>query len=138
MEAFAQVDYLIRQGLEQGAYPSAALAVGIGPKVYLKKTYGQCNERTLFDMASVTKILAPTMVAFRFLEDGLLRLYDCVADFFPDAPDDKKDITILQLLTHTSGIPDHFFFADSTSDPADAVKVILNHPLEQEIGRAHV
>ena len=33
MEAFAQVDYLIRQGLEQGAYPSAALAVGIGPKV---------------------------------------------------------------------------------------------------------
>ena len=134
MEAFAQVDYLVRQGLEQGAYPSAALAVGIGPKVYLKKTYGDCNEHTLFDMASVSKILGPTMIAFRFMEDGLLRLYDCVGDFFPDAPADKKDITILQLMTHTSGIPDHFFISDSTSDPADAAKVILNHPLEQAPG----
>lgn len=134
MEAFEQVHRLILQGLEQGAYPSAAVAVGIGEKTYLKRTYGACTEDTLFDMASVTKILSPTMIAFRFLEDGLLRLYDRVADFFPGAPDDKREITVLQLLTHTSGIPDHFYFSDYTTDPADAVKVILNHPLEQPPG----
>ena len=134
MEAFEQVHHLIRQGFEQGAYPCAALAVGIGEKVYLKQTYGGCTENTLFDMASLTKILSPTMVAFRFLEDGLLRLYDCVGDFFPDAPDDKKDITILQLMTHTSGIPNHFFLSDSTSDPREAARVILNHPLAQAPG----
>jgi len=134
MEAFEQVHRLIQKGLEQGAYPCAALAVGIGPKLYLKRTYGNCTENTLFDMASVTKILSPTMIAFRFLEDGLLRLYDCVADFFPDAPADKRDITILQLMTHTSGIPDHFFLSDYTSDPGDAAKVVLNHPLAQAPG----
>lgn len=134
MEAFEQVHHLIRRGLDQGAYPCAALAVGMGEKVYLKQTYGNCTENTLFDMASVSKILSPTMIAFRFLEDGLLRLYDCVADFFPDAPADKRDITILQLMTHTSGIPDHFFISDYTSDPADAAKVILNHPLAQAPG----
>ncbi len=134
MEAFEQVHHLIRQGLEQGAYPCAALAVGIGQTLYLKKTYGTCTAHTLFDMASVTKILSPTMVAFRFLEEGLLRLYDTVECFFPDAPGDKKDITILQLMTHTSGIADHFFLSDFTSDPGDAARVILNHPLAQAPG----
>ena len=134
MDAFEQVHHLIRQGLEQGAYPCAALAVGIGPTLYLKRTYGSCTENTLFDMASVSKILSPTMIAFRFLEDGMLRLYDCVGDFFPDAPADKREITIAQLMTHTSGIADHFFLSDDTSDPADAARVILAHPLAQPAG----
>ena len=134
MAAFEQVHHLIQQGLEQGAYPSAALAVGIGDQIYLKHTYGDCNENTLFDMASITKILSPTMVAFRFLEDGLLRLYDTVGLFYPDAPEDKKDITILHLMTHTSGIPDHFFVFDTTDDPREAAKAILNHPLQQAPG----
>ena len=134
MSAFSQVHHLIRQGLEKGAYPSAALAIGIGQKVHLKQAYGSCTANTLFDMASVTKILSPTMIALRFLEDGLLRLYDCVGDFFPDAPDDKKGITILQLMTHTSGIPAHFYLSDFASDPADAAMAILNHPLAQAPG----
>ena len=65
MEAFEQVHHLIRQGLAQGAYPCAALAVGIGGTVYRKQTYGSCGESTLFDMASVAKVLSPTMIAFR-------------------------------------------------------------------------
>ena len=134
MGAFEQVHHLIRQGLEQGAYPCAALAVGIGGEVYLKQTYGNCTETTLFDMASVTKILSPTMVALRFLEDGLLRLYDTVEFFFPDAPADKKKITVVQLLTHTSGIPAHFYLSEYASDPAEATNVILSHPLAQAPG----
>lgn len=134
MEAFNRVHQLVQQGLEQGAYPCAALAVGIGEKIYMKKTYGNCTESTLFDMASVSKILGATMVAFHFMEDGLLRLYDTVGDFFPDAPEDKKEITILQLMTHTSGIPDHFFIFDYSDNPADAAKAILSHPLEQAPG----
>lgn len=134
MEAFKQVHRLIQQGLQDGAYPCAALAVGIGRNIYRKDTYGNCTENTLFDMASVSKILGPTMIAFRFMEEGLLRLYDTVETFFPDAPEDKKNITVLQLMTHTSGIADHFFLSDHTSDPAQAAQVILNHPLAQAPG----
>ena len=134
MEAFEQVHHLILQGLEQGAYPSAALAVGIGDKTYLKQTYGDCTDATLFDMASLSKILGPTMIALRFLEEGRFRLYDTVADFFPQVPADKKDVTILQLMTHTSGIPAHFFLYDHISDPADAAQAILDHPLAQAPG----
>ena len=134
MNAFDRVHQLIRQGLEQNAYPSAALAVGIGPRLFLKETYGNCSEHTLFDMASVSKILSPTMIAFRFLEEGLLRLYDTVGDFFPDAPDDKRSITIEQLMTHTGGFAAHFYLSDYTSDPADAARVILEQPLAQPAG----
>lgn len=134
METFERVNSLVCQGLEQGAYPSAAVAVGIGETVYRKQTYGNCNEHTLFDMASVSKIIGPTMVALRFLEDGLLRLYDTVGDFFSDAPADKKDVTILQMMTHTGGFPAHFLISDYTSDPEDAARVILNHPLAQAPG----
>ena len=134
MGAFDRVDLLLRQGLEQGAYPSAAVAVGIGPQTFLKQTYGACTEHTLFDMASVSKIISPTMVAFRFLEDGILRLYDTVGDFFPEAPDDKRSITIGQLLTHTGGFAAHFLLSDFTSNPEDAVRVILEQPLAQAPG----
>lgn len=134
MDAFEQVHRLILQGLEDEAYPSAALAVGIGDRTFLKRTYGDCTDTTLFDMASLSKILGPTMIALRFLEEGRFRLYDTVADSFPDAPADKKDITILQLMTHTGGFPAHFFLSDYTSDPADAARVILDHPLAQAPG----
>ena len=134
MQAFEQVHQLIQQGLEQGAYPTAAVAVGIGDHTFLKRTYGSCRDTTLFDMASVSKILSATMIAFRFLEDGLLRLYDTVGYFFPDAPDDKKNITILQLMTHTGGFTPHFYLSDYASDPTDALRVILDYPLAQVPG----
>lgn len=134
MDAFDRVHQLIRQGLEQGAYPCAALAIGIEDTLYLKRAYGACSENTLFDIASVSKILSPTMIALRFLEDGLLRLYDCVGDFFPNAPSDKRGITIAQLMTHTSGIAAHFLLSDHTSDPEAAVRVILDQSLVQAPG----
>ena len=134
MGAFDRVDQLLRQGLDEGAYPCAAVAVGIGPQIFLKKTYGDCTGHTLFDMASVSKILSATMIAFRFLEDGRLRLYDTVGDFFPDAPKDKQPITVEQLMTHTGGFAAHFYLSDHTSDPADAARVILEQPLAQPAG----
>ncbi|MBR3972763.1 MAG: beta-lactamase family protein [Oscillospiraceae bacterium] len=134
MEAFEQVDRLIRQGLDQGAYPAAAIAIGIGKDVYLKRTYGDCKDSTLFDMASVSKIISATMIAFRFMEEGLIRLYDSVGDFYFDAPSDKKSITILQLLTHTGGFPAHFLLSEFGSNPSDVANTILNHPLAQAPG----
>jgi len=134
MDAFHQVQSLIQQGLHQGAYPCAALAVGIGRTTYLEQYCGTCNAHTLFDMASVTKILSTTMIAFRFLEEGKLRLYDTVGTFFPEAPEEKTEITILQLMTHTGGFPAHFYLSDDTSDPAQAAGAILQHPLAQAPG----
>ena len=107
MKNFEQVCRLVRQGLDDGAYPSACLSVGIRGSVCVRQPFGPARETTLYDIASLSKIVGTTMIAFRFLEEGRLRLYDTVEQFFP-APEDKKGITVLQLMTHTSGLPAHF------------------------------
>ena len=64
---------------------------------------------TLFDMASLTKPLATATSIMILVERGQLRLTDKVAKFFPEfAANGKEDVTVEQLLTHSSGlIPDN-------------------------------
>ena len=133
MKNFEQVCRLVRQGLDDGAYPSACLSVGIRGSVCVRQTFGPARETTLYDIASLSKIVGTTMIAFRFLEEGQLRLYDTVEQFFP-APEDKKGITVLQLMTHTSGLPAHFYLSEEADGPGDAVRAILAHPLEHAPG----
>ena len=131
------LDNLLRNGLDDGAFPSAAAAVGIKDELIYAYQLGSTsiengttvNEYTRYDMASLTKILSPTMIALRAIEDGLLTLDDTVGRFF-DAPHDKRDITVRMLMTHTSGITPAFDLSAEASCPDDAVRAILSHPLD--------
>ncbi len=134
MERFERVCEIVEEGLRDGAYPSACLSVGVGKEVHVLRGFGPATPDTLYDIASMSKIFGATMIAFRMLEEGHLRLYDTVEYFFPDAPEDKKQITVFDLMTHTSGIPAHFYLSEEASSPADAVRAILAHPLEQAPG----
>ena len=128
---------MLEQGRENGAYPSAAVAIGVKDAVLARAFTGEAplpgdqkvDEHTRYDMASLSKVLGPTMIALRAMEDGTLRLTDTVADFFPEAPEDKKDITVKMLMTHTGGFYPSFRLDQMLSDPADTVSCILNHPL---------
>lgn len=134
MKCFEDVQQLMERGLEEGAYPAAALAVGIGETVYVKKTCGACGTHTLFDLASLSKIVGTTMLALRFLEMGKLHLTDTVASFFPDAPMEKRSITIEQLMTHTGGFSPFFFLSRYAASPDEATAALLTYPLKQTPG----
>ena len=137
MEMYKILDRLISDGIADGAFPSAVAAVGLKEELLACTWRGTTcldsgapvNEYTLYDMASLTKILSPTMIALRAIEEGLLTLDDTVGRFF-DAPDDKKDITVRMLMTHTSGITPAFDLSSEASGPNDAVRAILAHPLD--------
>jgi len=61
---------------------------------------------TIFDVASLTKVVATTPSVLRMLELGQIRLNDTVASYLPEfAQNGKQDVTIRQLLTHYSGLP---------------------------------
>ncbi len=65
------------------------------------------SERTLFDQASLTKVIATTPAVMKLLEDGRINLLDPITRWFPELEgSDREEITILNLLTHTSGIDD--------------------------------
>lgn len=131
------LENLIQSGVEEGIFPSAVAAVGRKDELLAQACAGHLfspdgpavNLETRYDMASVSKILGPTMIALRAIEEGDLTLEDTVGQFF-DAPSDKKDISVRQLMTHTSGFCPHFNLRAEAKDPADAPYAILRHPLE--------
>ncbi|GHU72357.1 serine hydrolase [Clostridia bacterium] len=129
LDAFAFIQELLKQGVTDGVFPSATAAVGYRDERPMLFAAGDCDVATRFDMASVTKTIAPTPLTLRAIEDGELTLYDTVSRFFPTAPPDKADITILQLLTHTGKFTPHFFIEHDVDDPGECVASILRSTL---------
>lgn len=137
------LDRLLQQGLEEGCYPGAVAAVGDANSVWAVSAVGviaeggpAVNRETRYDMASLTKVLAPTMIALRLIEEGKLGLYDTIGTFFPEAPEDKRDITVFQLMTHTAGFNPSFWLEKLAKDPDDAIRVLLEQPLDNPPGGA--
>ena len=140
---FPLTNALLDESIEQGCFPGYCFALG-DRSGELCRGYGgyrsltpekiKLNAETLFDMASLTKILSPTMITLRLIEEGQLSLYDKLGLFF-DTPADKKEITIFHLMTHSSGLPDHFFLQEACEGPEDAVKAILSRELSYETGK---
>ncbi len=111
--AIAAIDSLIRASIKNQAFPGAAVAVGRGQGLVKLEGYGYftydsdrpVTPASLFDMASVTKIVATTTAAMLLYEEGRLLLDVPVARYLPEfARNGKSGITIRHLLTHTSGL----------------------------------
>ena len=65
------------------------------------------SERTIFDLASLTKVIATTPAVMKLLDQGRIALSDPLSRWFPEfASSGREEITILNLLTHTSGLDD--------------------------------
>lgn len=124
----------IKEQASFGYVKDYAIIVGVGNDIATIYS-DDVNEDTLFDVASTGKILLTTPLILRAIDDGLLSLDDTIDKFFDNVPEDRKNITVKQLLTHTSGIvrfefPDHFREKDKDYI---AEQIILN-PLAFEPG----
>ncbi|MBQ4136575.1 MAG: beta-lactamase family protein [Clostridia bacterium] len=94
------LENVIDEYIVKGILEHIAVRVGKGDNAIYDTYRGGVNENTLFDMASVTKIIVTTSLALIALDKGLLKLDDTVDKFFPTS----KSLTIMNLLTHTVGI----------------------------------
>ena len=113
-ELTSRLDSIVRVGLEQGAAPGAALAVGRFGRLVHLKAYGTIDyaadapavePTTLFDLASLTKVVATTTAAMILEDEGKLDLSRSVYSYLPEfsAPD-KAAITVRMLLAHRGGL----------------------------------
>lgn len=136
---------LLRGGISSGAYPCFAAAVGRGEDILFYHFEGDrtvlperlpITEDTLFDLASLSKLVGTTMACLRMMEEGKISVTDKVGDFFENCFG-KENITLLQLLTHTSGLPAHFPLY-RTDDPKNAAQEILRFPLAYPTGEKTV
>ena len=95
---------------------------------------------TLFDIASMGKVLVTATLILRAAGEGLLRLDDTLAKYYPDCPDEKRKITLRELLCHTSGIlrvelPDEVVGADAISIKRGSYADIITPEVKDRIAR---
>lgn len=110
----AVLDPIINDAIAQQQIPGAVLVVGHDDQVVYRKAYGSraleprreaMTIDTMFDCASLTKVIATTTAIMQLWEQGKFRMNDPVAKYLPDfAQNGKQDITIRQLLVHYSGL----------------------------------
>jgi CubicO group peptidase (beta-lactamase class C family) len=114
-EAFQEVDHLLEDFRQRGAFPGGVLAVGYhGSLIHLhpfgRLTYEADAPRvtvdTLYDLASLTKVVATTTLAMILVDEGRLDLDRPVQELLPGFRGPGKEaVTVRHLLTHSSGLP---------------------------------
>jgi len=112
---FAPIAALVDAAIAHHDLPGAVVLIGRGDAIVYQRAFGRrailpaaepMNADTIFDLASLTKVVATTTSVMQLVEQGRIRLRDPVAQFIPDfARHGKAAITLLHLLTHTSGLP---------------------------------
>ncbi len=131
-----KVDSLLKSVYAEDV-PGASVAIEYNGKVIFKKNYGvteidskdKISSSTNFNIASLTKQFT-AMAILQLAEKNKLSLSDKLSRFFPEMNPKLADvITVKQLLTHTSGIPDHYEYTDTKnmhhahdSDVLNAIK----------------
>lgn len=102
------------------------------------------NQQTVFDLASLTKPLVTSLCLLALMEEKKLCDADTLDKFFPTAPVDKSGITILHLLTHSSGLPAHRPYYKELVKHPDHKRMerlmasILEEKLVFDPGKAHL
>ncbi len=136
---FTEVDDIVRQAVDAGQIPGAVLVIGHGGAVVHRQALGAraleprrepMTLDTIFDLASLTKVIATAPAVMRLVERGQVRLNDPVVRYLPEfARNGKGDITVRQLLTHFSGLPDDLDLRQHWQGYAEALRRAYDSPL---------
>jgi CubicO group peptidase (beta-lactamase class C family) len=152
---FARVFMLTRVAIHRRAFPGAALAVvhrrsliawrGFGCFTY-ERNSSAVESDTVFDLASVTKVVATTAMAMMLYECGTLDLDSPVADILPEfvslAPSsqrpDRRTVTLRMLLAHSSGLPAYVKLFESARTRDELIHAACAAPLAAPPGTTAV
>ncbi|MDQ6679028.1 MAG: DUF1343 domain-containing protein [Acidobacteriota bacterium] len=111
--AGTDLDAAIYEAINQGKIPGAVLAVGHRGRIVYEKAYGSralfparepMTTDTIFDCASLTKVVATTSSIMHLFEQGKIRIADKVTAYLPEFQNGVSEITIRDLMIHFSGL----------------------------------
>src|SRR6185437_2870381 len=107
------IDRTINDAVAQHKMPGAVLVIGHNGQVVYRKAYGNralvpaveaMTVDTVFDLASLTKVIATTTSLMKLFDEGKFRLNDPITQYIPEFEGGKSTITIRNLMTHFSGL----------------------------------
>jgi uncharacterized protein YbbC (DUF1343 family)/CubicO group peptidase (beta-lactamase class C family) len=140
----AQMDAVINEAISNRRLPGAVVLAGRKGSIVWRKAYGDralepsrepMTPDTIFDLASLTKIVATATSIMILVERGKLRLTDPVSLHLPELKGEGRDrITIEQLLTHVSGYAPDFDLRERWIGYDEAIKRLIKEPLRNAPG----
>jgi CubicO group peptidase (beta-lactamase class C family) len=141
------VDAAIRAGIKRGLYPGAVVIIGRHNRILYQRGYGHFTwsrhsavpspSATLWDLASVSKVVGTMAVALRLVDEGRLDLDAPVTQYFPAfGGGDKDRVTVRMLLDHTSGLRPYIPFYRTAASREEAITELLADSLRRAPGTA--
>ena len=139
-----EAEAAVRAQVSAGAFPGAALAIGREGQAAVEKGIGKIGwtraaarvdpRRTVYDVASLTKVVATTTAVMLLVEDGKMELDAPVSRYLPQFSGGAKDrVTVRHLLTHTAGLPAG---TSAWGEPDEALRRVIATPLKRAPGEA--
>ncbi|MBA3671971.1 MAG: serine hydrolase [Gemmatimonadaceae bacterium] len=142
----ATIDRVIERGIRAGGYPGAAVVVGRKGAAVWEKGFGRLGwteeatsvvaERSIYDLASLTKVVGTTTALMILYDAGKIRLDDAVSKYIPEfTGGGKESVTIRLLLEHRSGLPAGRDLWRMAHTPEEARAAVLSTNLATPPGR---
>ncbi|HVE58852.1 MAG TPA: serine hydrolase domain-containing protein [Pyrinomonadaceae bacterium] len=146
-----QISEFLQSRIDENDFPSAVYLVAERGKIIFQDALGlaivepirvEAKLTTIYDLASLTKVLVTGLLCAKLIERGVLNLQDKISKYFGEFErEEKREITIENLLTHTSGFRGWFPFylfinrKEKRSIKDDVLFQIINLPLENPINK---
>ncbi len=140
-QTFERVDEAVREGIARGLYPGAVVLVGRRDSILYSRGYGHYTwspqsrvpdaDSTLWDIASISKVIATGATALRLVEAGKLKLDAPVRRYLPRFSGGlKNQVTVRMLLNHTSGLKSYVpIYQKARGSRQRAINLLYAQPL---------
>ncbi len=142
---FSAIAAMIQRGIRLGVYPGAVIVIGRRDSVLYAKGFGRLTwaensaapspSRTLWDLASLTKVMATTSAVMVLVDRGTVKLDEPAARYLPRFTGEGRErVTVRMLLDHTSGLPAYLAFHRLAASRDAAIELLYREPLARRPG----
>ena len=143
------IDQIVARGVRAGGYPGAAVVVGRRGAMVWEKGFGHLSygkggtkvdpSETIYDLASLTKVVGTTTAVMLLYDEGRISLDAPVREYLPEfSGGDRDSVTIRELLEHRSGLPADRDIWRTARNPVDARTAVLAVPLVCHPGDCYI
>lgn len=133
------IDSMMQNALEHDFFPGAQIIVGSKDSIFISKNYGYhdysknqpVKSEDVYDLASISKVLGATLVTMRLVGDHKIQLEDQLGEVVPFYKNTSiADLTLFELLTHTSGLKPFITFYQNLLSTSDGLPLLSNEGSE--------
>jgi CubicO group peptidase (beta-lactamase class C family) len=147
IDSLIQIDKIMQSAINDSVFPGGVVGVLRNGSLIWQEAYGyhdysktkSVQANGVYDLASISKIMATTTSMMKLVDEGKVSLDDPVSKYIPEYNEGKKsEITIRHFLLHTSGLPAFRIYVDELRTREELIEAVRNEPLINEPGEEYV